>query len=92
MNFLQGGLWKGLEEIGGGRERNFMEGCCIALASPRRVRNFLRDNLEARRGRLTERDNGLQGWGGGTLFFISIHGNFSMGPLLTKSYSWFNRS
>ena len=37
-------------ETGGDRLWNFMEGYCTALALPRRIKNFLRDKLEARRG------------------------------------------
>lgn len=66
-------------------------GYCTALALPRRIKNFLRVKLEARRRQLAELDKGLQEWGWGTLLYINIHGKISLGLFLTKAYSRFNR-
>lgn len=60
IHFPQGGLGEADHGASQG-------GILHCPASPRRLRNFLSGNLEARRGRLAELDKGLPGWGAGTL-------------------------
>lgn len=76
-------------ETGGDRLWKFMEGYCTALASPRRIKNFLRDKLEARRGNWL---NWIKVYRNGEgALYINIHGKISLGLFLTKGYRRFNR-